>query len=492
MAEPPPTFFERVGRRFSDAAERFVPDAFVFALLATFLVLGAGVLATPTPAHEVVTIWGKGYWDLLPFTLQMALVVITGYVLATAPVVHRGIAWLAARPRTGHGAVAFVAFCAMASSWLNWGFSLMFSAMLAREVARRVPSADYRTLAAASFLGLGSIWAQGLSGSAALQMATPGALPPAIRDIVARRGPDGAEIAPGGLVPLSETIFLWQSLLAVVIEIAVVVALVYLAAPRGARARSAAALGIDLGPSPGPAHGEHAPAAGPPPPEDPARSPARSVSERLERSPVLSWLFVAVAGTYLALHLRAAPSPLAAIDLNTLNLAFLTLGTLLHRTPARLMAAVRDATPATWGIVLQFPLYAGIAAVISRTHLSEAIAGLFTRVSTPESYPALIAAYSAVLGVFVPSGGSKWVIEAPYVMQAAHELRVHLGWMVACYDLGEALANLVQPFWMLPILALFRLRARDVMGTTFLVAVVLTPLVLVLVTVLGATLTYPR
>src|SRR5262249_31273077 len=118
-------------------------------------------------------------------------------------------------------------------------------------------------------------------------------------------------------------------------------------------------------------------------------------------------------------------------------------------------------------------------------------AAFFGAVAPPRPFPAVIAVYSAVLGVFVPSGGSKWVIEAPYVMQAAHDLKVHLGWMVAVYDLGEALANLVQPFWMLPILGLFGLRARDIMGYTFLVFIALTPLVLAMVTILGATLTYP-
>ena len=96
-----------------------------------------------------------------------------------------------------------------------------------------------------------------------------------------------------------------------------------------------------------------------------------------------------------------------------------------------------------------------------------------------------------MLGVFVPSGGSKWVIEAPYVMQAAHDLKVHLGWVVAAYDLGEALANLVQPFWMLPILGIFELAARDVMGYTLIVFLALVPVVLVLVTLLGATLSSP-
>ncbi len=472
-AEPEPTALERAARSFTAFAEKYVPDAFVFALIGTFLVVVAAVAATETPAVKVVELWGKGFWELLPFTLQMAMVVITGYVLATAPAVYRIIARLAAVPKTAQGAVAFVAFLSMASSWVNWGFSLMFSAMLAREVARRVKSADYRALAAASFLGLGSIWAQGLSGSAALQMATPTAMTPAIREIVAQ-----GDVAPGGIIPLSETIFLWQSVASVLIELVVVTVVVWLAAPRGARARSAADLGIDLGPPPGEA-------------PDPVVK-RESIGDVLEHSRVLSYLFVALSGTYLVVYFRQAPNVLGAINLDTINLSFLTVGVLLHGTPARLMAAVRDATPATWGIVLQFPFYAGIASIISKTKLSAMIAHAFTSISTPFTYPALIAAYSAFLGVFVPSGGSKWVIEAPYVMQAAHEHKVHLGWMVACYDLGEAVANLVQPFWMLPVLGLFKLRARDVMGFTFLVFIVLTPLVLVLVTVLGATLSYPR
>jgi short-chain fatty acids transporter len=155
------------------------------------------------------------------------------------------------------------------------------------------------------------------------------------------------------------------------------------------------------------------------------------------------------------------------------------------------MHSVQNATPAIWGVILQFPFYAGIAGVITSTQLSQQIAHAFVGISNATTFPAIVATYSAVLGVFVPSGGSKWVVEAPYVMAAAHELKVHLGWVVAAYDLGEALANLIQPFWMLPILGLFQLRARDVMGYTFVVFLVLVPVVLLLVTLLGATLSYP-
>jgi short-chain fatty acids transporter len=466
-----PGVVARLALALTSWTERWVPDAFIFALLATLVVVIAGVVATPASVGEVIDAWGRGFWDLIPFTLQMALVIITGHVLATSGPIRQLIRIVAGWPSTPKGAVALVTFFALASSWLNWGFSLECSAVLAREVARRVAGVDYRALAAARFLGLGSVWAQGLSGSAALQMATPGALQPAIRDIVARGG-----MVPGGIINFSHTIFLWQSLLSVVVEVAIVTAVMWLATPPAARARTAQQLGIDLGVS-----------------ETKEADAPRTIppGSWLEHSPLLTWVTVAITIAYLVRYFRAAGEPLNALNLNVVNLIFLMVGFLLHGTPARLMAAVQAATPAVWGVILQFPFYAGIAGVITSTHLNEQLANVFVRLSNPTTFPPLVAIYSAVLGVFVPSGGSKWVIEAPYVMAAAHELRVHLGWVVAAYDLGEAIANLLQPFWMLPILGLFQLRARDVMGYTLVVFAVLLPTVLVLVTLLGRTLPYP-
>ncbi len=182
-----PGALARTALAFTAWTERWVPDAFIFALLATLVVVVAALAATPATPLEVVDAWGNGFWDLIPFTLQMSLIIITGHVLATSAPMGRLIRAIAGWPASPRGAVALVTFFALVSSWFNWGFSLIFSAVLAREVARRVAGVDYRALAAASFLGLGSIWAQGLSGSAALQMATPGALQPRIREIVAGR-----------------------------------------------------------------------------------------------------------------------------------------------------------------------------------------------------------------------------------------------------------------------------------------------------------------
>jgi short-chain fatty acids transporter len=451
----------RLALRCTGFLERYLPDAFLFALLATALSLGLGWLWAGATWGSMLDGWGKGFFSLLGFTLQMSLIIILGHVVASADSVSRLLTRLAGLAQTARGAVAQVALLAMLSSWLNWGFSLVFSAMLARAVARRFAErgqkVDYRALAAASFLGLGSIWAQGLSGSAALQMATPGALPPGLH---------------GHGIPLSQTIFLWQSLLSVVIEVVVVTTLMYLIAPSEEHAKSAADLGLSLDDTPQP---------------EPAPSELRP-GERLEHSPWPSLLFVVLSLGFLIRSLQQAPSRLEAVNLNTINLSLLTLGTVLHRTPARLQRAFAAATPAVWGVILQFPFYGGIAGILAAAGLNVRIADLFVGAASQATLPPLVAAYSALLGVFVPSGGSKWLIEAPYVLAAAERLHVHQGWMVAVYDLGEALANLIQPFWMLPVLGLFHLKTRDVMGYTILVFLVLAPLVLTLTYYFGLTL----
>ena len=463
----------RIALKTTELSERWLPDAFIFALGATAIAVVGGLTVGGANLATVVKAWGNGFWTLIPFTMQMALIVITGTVAATAPPIRRAIEALASLPRSNRSAVVFVGVAGMIASWFNWGFGLVFAAVLARAVARKVEGVDYRTLAATTLFGTGSVWAQGLSGSATLYMATPG-IPASIRDVVAHGG--GAEVVVAdGLIPLQSTMFLWQSFASVLVEIVVVAVAVYFIVPTGAAVRTARDLGVDVGES-------DAASQNPEP---------RTPGEWLEHRARVNWFVVALAGGYLGLSLYRAPNLAAAINLNTLNLAFLALGFALHGTPARLMRAFRDATPATWGLLLQFPFYAGIAGIITDTGVSARIAGLFTAMATPFSYPAVIAVYSAVLGLFVPSGGSKWVIEAPYVMQAAHQLKVHLGWTVASYNLGEALANLIQPFWMLPVLGLLGLRARDIMGVTFAIFLVLVPVVLVLVTVLGATLGYP-
>lgn len=474
----------RVAQRFTAFTERWLPDAYGFVLIGTFIVFALGIATgehvTGTPADPTATTgfglvdaWGKGFWALITFTLQMAMIIIGGYAVAVSPPVARLIARLARIPRTPRGAIVFTAAVAMATAYLNWAFSLVFSAILAREIARLVRGVDYRALGAMAFLGLGTVWAQGLSGSAALQMTSPGSTPEPLKDVV-RAGRGGGN----GLIPLTDTIFLWQGIVATLIIFAVAVTVASFLSPSPNRARTAEDMGVSLRPIAEDAGAD--------------RKRASRPGEWLESSPLFAILIFLFGLWYLIRYFDNAPgNPLNALNLNTINLILLMLALILHWRPISLVDAVRRGAPAASGVLLQFPFYGGIFGMIVYTGLSKHIAGWLVHASSQFFFAPLIAVYSTILGVFVPSGGSKWLIEAPYVLDAANQLHVNQGWMVVVYDLGEASANLLQPFWMLPTLAILGLKARDIMGYTFAMFLACFPVALVLVTIFARTLSFP-
>jgi short-chain fatty acids transporter len=436
----------RLGLRLANWSERWFPDPLIFALVGIVVVFIAGLLLRQSPTQLAIQ-GGKNFWTLVPFTMQMVMIIVGGYVVASTPIVYRVIQGLAGIPNTPRAAIAWVAFFSMLTSLISWGLSLIFSGLLVRELAHRVKGMDYRAAGAAAYLGLGAVWAMGLSSSAAMLMATKSAMPPSLFNI-------------SGVIPLTQTLFLWQSIATTAILIALSVLIAYLSTPSPENARSAESYGIQY---------------------EPIRS---SLDERskpgewLEYSPLLTILVAALLGWYLIDVFRTSPHrALAALDLNTYNLMFITVGLLLHWRPKRFMRAVAECIPATGGVIIQFPFYAVIFGMIAGTSIADALAKLFASISTHNTYSLLVAAYSAILGIFIPSGGSKWVIEAPYVLQAANLNQVHLGWVVQIYNASEALPNLINPFWMLPLLGILKLRARDIVGYGVLQLLVHIPVV---------------
>jgi len=405
-----------------------------------------GLLLGESPSKLAIE-GGKSFWTLVPFTMQMVMIIIGGYVVASTPAVYwliRKVARITANPRA---AIAWIAFFSMVTSLISWGFSLIFSALLVREMSRTIKKLDYRAAGAAGYLGLGAVWALGLSSSAALMMATKSAIPPKLYDI-------------SGLIPLTRTLFIWPNLCTIAALIAVSILTAYFSAPSEARAKTAEDFGLQFESIQVPQEARQKP------------------GEWLEYSPLLILLVGALLVWFLVDTIRTAPTgPLAALDLNNYNLTFITVGMLLHWRPRNFLRAVADSVPATGGVLIQFPFYAVIFGMIIGTGITKHLADLFVAISTPKSFALLVALYSSVLGVFIPSGGSKWVIEAPYVLQAATQQQVNLGWVVQIYNAAEALPNLLNPFWMLPLLGLLRVKARDLVGYSVLQMFLHIPLV---------------
>ncbi len=459
------TWLSRVAQRTCDWSERWFPDAFAFAVMAVAVVsLGAALIGAP--ARTIAENFGSGFWSLIPFTMQMTFIIIGGYVVADSPPVDRLVQRLAAVPTSARGAVAWVALFGTLTSLIHWGLSMVFSSLLIRALARRTDlGVDYRAAGAAACTGLGSVWALGLSSSAAQLEANPASMPPAL-------------LAETGVIPFRETIFLWQSMLLAAILVLVGTWVAWKTAPGADRAQTAQRLGIDL-------ESRRRP-------DEPRTRPG----EWLESSP-LPTMFIALLGLGFLAHEFAAKGAASAIsNLNTYNFMFIVAGLLLQWRPRRFIESVSRSVPSVAGVLIQFPFLGAIAAILTGAKngegatLSGMLGHAFTRIASHATFAPIVGGYSALLGLFVPSGGGKWIVEAPYVMHAANALGYNLGWVVQIYNAAEALPNLINPFWMLPILGILGLRARDLIGFTFVQFLVNLPLVLGLLWILGATLSY--
>jgi short-chain fatty acids transporter len=443
---PRPPLLARAGSRIADVCERWFPDAFVFALAAIVLVFIGGMFAGVTPV-TMATEFGNGFWSLVNFTMQMAMVIVGGFVVASSPPIARLTRWLASIPKTARGAVAFVAAFAMLSSLLSWGLSLVFTGLLVREIVKRI-DVDYRAIGAAAYLGLGSVWALGLSSSAALLQATKSSIPPSLLPIT-------------GVIPLTQTIFLPQSMAMAAVLVIVSVIVAYVSAPREGQARTARMMGIEFRD------------------DDAAQPPATTPAERFENSPILNIVIALLMFWFLITQFRDKGG-IAALDLNNFNFFFIAAGLLMHWRPRSFLRAVTKSVPATAGVLIQFPFYGGIFGMISKTPIAAQLAHVFVSATTKTTFPIVVAIYSAILGMFVPSGGGKWIVEAPYVMAAARQWGEHLGWTVQIYNAAEALPNLINPFWMLPLMGILGVRARDLAGYSILQLLFHAPIVLLL------------
>ena len=434
-------------KKFTNACvnlvQRFLPDAFIFCIVLTMIVFVAVIPVTGMNPLQVAQCWGNGIWELLAFSMQMALVLVLGTAFANAPAVKRLIVRLACVPKKPTQAIVFVTVVSMLCCWLNWGFGLVVGAILAKEIAKKVPGVDYRLLIASAYSGF-VVWHGGISGSIPLTLAS---------------FDESVGTATAGAVtqaiPTSQTIFSpWNLILAAVIVVVT------------------ALLNARMHPDPG-----HVVTV------DPAILSEETISckkpdtpaEKLENSSILSWIIVVLGIVYLGYYFFQSRS--LNLSLNIVNLIFLVLGLLFHKTPISYVRAIMDAAKSAGGIILQFPFYAGIMGMMTGVgpggvSLAGAVSNFFVRISNPWTFPVFSFLAAGVVNFFVPSGGGQWAVQAPIMMPAGALLGVHPAITGMAIAWGDAWTNMLQPFWALPALGIAGLGARDIMGYCAIVLIV--------------------
>jgi short-chain fatty acids transporter len=448
----------RVGNALAGFSTRWVPDAFVFAILLTVLVYVLGLIFTDHGPIQLIQDWYDGFWELLTFAMQMTLILVTGYALASSAPVRRGLVWLAARPGGGPSAVAMTAVAAGVLGWIHWGLGLIAGALLAREVAtaakaRGIP-VHFPLLAAAGYIGL-LVWHSGLSGSAPLLVNTEGHF---LEEQI-------------GIVSLADTILQPYNLVFVAVTLVVAPILLATMHPRADEVEEIVEeRGLGVGGTAGARSGEPREGGTKVAEERTVEETGLTPAQRLAHSRVIVGVIV-FAGLIFLVPFFAAEG-IVGLDLNVMNFSFLIVGLGLHGTLASYAAAVADGARAASAVIVQFPFYAGIMGIMGNSGLVEVIAGWFIAISTSVTYPFWAMTSAAVVNFAVPSGGGQWAVQGPIIIEATDQLGLPTSIGVMAVAMGDQLTNMIQPFWALPLLGITGLRAGKVLGYTAAVMIV--------------------
>ncbi|MCQ9380076.1 short-chain fatty acid transporter [Methyloversatilis sp. XJ19-49] len=405
--------------------ERWLPDPFVLVLLLTLLVFAAGIGVEGQSPVAMLEHWGKGFWNLLQFSMQMVLILVTGWVLATTLFFRRILEAIAKLAHTPGQAILLVSVVSLVASWLNWGFGLVIGAMFARQLARGVTGVDYRLLIASAYSGF-VIWHGGLSGSVPLTLATA----------------DHFLAARTGVIATGDTIFSTFNLLIVLALFICVPILNRLMMPRAEDTVTVdPALLVDV---------EFVP-------DTTTDTPASRLDNSILLAQSVGIMGLVFSGYYFLVSA-------GTLNLNIVNFMFLFLGIMLHGRPSRFLAAIGDAARGSSGIIVQFPFYAGLMGMIVGSGLAVTISNVFVAVSTDATLPLFAFLSAGLVNIFVPSGGGQWAVQGPIMVEAAARMGADLPRVAMAVAWGDAWTNLIQPFWALPALAIAGLRAKDIMG----------------------------
>ncbi len=441
---------QKLGKKFTDIFQRYMPDAFVFALLLTLITAVLAMTWVEANPLKVIRSWYDGFWLLLEFGMQMVLLVVTGYSIALSPQVNKGIDSLAGKIRTPRQVYFLVVLLGSLFCLVSWGW-MVITAVLGRELAMRIKGIHYPYLIACIYFS-NLIWVCGLSSSIPLLLNTPG-------NFIIEAG------ILSSTIPTGNTLGSGLNLAMMGIFLITGPLLMHYLAPRSSDVPTLKKL---LGPD-----SEEALA----PIDEEAKLmklPYRAVSDLLNNSVLLQYV-IAFSGTaYLVHHFLTRGLDL---NLNIMIFIFLILGLYLHRTPMRYVIAMKRASGNISGIVFQFPFYAGIMGIMIYTGLGEKLALWMASVASVDSVPFFAFLSGALVNFAIPSAGGEFAVIGPSIIQAVQEigaalppeeLNALISRAVMSVAYGESLTNLLQPFFLLVIIPVLcsgtRIQAREIMG----------------------------
>lgn len=422
--------------RFAVVMGRVVPDAITACVLLLFLLFGVAAALGNEPA-KILESYYQGLWMLLPFTMQMTLIITLSAALGATPFFRSAIQRVSRLPQTTNQVVVAAVLVTAVAAYLYWGLGIALGPIVtvyfAREAERRGIPVDFMFLFALTWAA-NAAWQFGLSASAPLLVATPGHFLEKIT----------------GVIPLSTTIWAPASLLHEALYLSAVIVLGCRLMPRHPRPIShfpSTDKLVEL-------------------PQAPEGS-TLTFSERLERNPVFAWLLCSVLAGWLYFHFGRRG---ASLDINSLNTMLLLATILLHGNFKRFTEALQQAVVSAWPVIVLYHLYAGVAGLIQFTNVGEKMAGLVASVATPYTFPFFTASIGTLFAMFIPSSGGQWAIQGFVTVKAAMAVGVSVQRGLLAMSIGDHMGNLCSPFWYMIIAGIAKVDFRSFFGYGLLFA----------------------
>jgi short-chain fatty acids transporter len=450
--------FQQRAKNLNSRVAFFVPHSFLFPLILTFAAYVMGIFWAYQGPFDMVQFWIQGFWSFLSFSMQMVLMVVTAFSVACSPAGQKALRFLAAIPRSPRSAIMFMTATVSLISWVFWGIGMVVGIFLAREMGRRIARLDYPLLVAGAYIGM-CTGTFGLFASEPLAISKPGH---SLEKVI-------------GLIPMSQTALSAMAVAAFCLGTLAVTILMGFICPKEEDAI-------------------------PPPPEILQRFELEDLAERnslafekelrregmplgvwLEHSRWPIWMISIIGYSYIVywFYIRGLD-----LDLNILNFTLFFLALSLHDTPIRFLESMERSTRAAYGIIVQFPFYAGIQGMLASSGVAAIIFGWVTIQANEATYPVWVYINAAVVNFFVPTSIGIWEIQGPLVVKAAQSLQANIPQTINAFTAGEVIGNLIQPFWAIPLLAVCGLPLRAIMGYCVLAFFVLSSIWILCISIL--------
>ncbi len=420
----------KFSKKFQFAADKIIPDSFVFCIILTLIVFALGLVLTDTGILDMVLHWYSGLWTMIAFAFQMSFMVVCCGAAAKAPQIEKLLTKLAKLPKSREIAMVILLVFGFASSLINWAFSLILTPILAMKLSRHVKGLHFPLMIAAGYstMILGQCWCPVAS----------------VYALIASKGHFMEEAI--GVITQSTSVYNPVNTVLFFILAGVTVLLGVLTKPSDDEVVVYEGGGNDLTAT-----------------TVEAENTEITLADRMNNSRFLM-IILGIAGFVYIVHSFATKGFIPSLNFNFVIFLFLTLNTFLYNTPQKFVAAFRDSMKPATQVMMQFPFYGGIMGMMSGSGLTLILADALVQVATVKTLPFFAYLSSSIINLFVPSQGGQWIVQGPILVKAAQAMNADLPLIINAFVYGDEATNLIQPLYVIPALSLVGMKLKHVWG----------------------------